>query len=82
VDEDETRGYYDIPEHAAAMCGLLERAHPGWTVRRLDLDRADPAPAWCAWHASWPSEHKPLAQENAGLLNLAMYLVDEQAVIA
>lgn len=83
MDEDKTREYYDIPENSAAMCSALERAHPGWTVQRLGLDRAfRPVPVWCAWHASWPSDHKPLSQENAGLLNLAMYLVDERPVIA
>jgi hypothetical protein len=77
MNEDEARAYYDIPEHAAAMCDLLMRAHQGWTVQRLGPGRTlHPVPVWCARHEAWPASHQPLIDENAGLLNLAMTMID------
>ncbi|MEU6778619.1 hypothetical protein ABZ912_05405 [Nonomuraea angiospora] len=81
MTEDEVRAYYDIPENAEYMCGLLARAHPGWQVRQLGSDRTfRSVPVWCARHESWPASHQSLIDENAGLLNLAMTMVDESAV--
>ncbi|MGW6505544.1 hypothetical protein [Nonomuraea angiospora] len=81
MTEDEVRAWYDIPEHAEYMCGLLARAHPGWHVRRLGPDRTfRSVPVWCARHESWRASHQSLIDENAGLLSMAMTMVDERAV--
>ncbi|MFI6485245.1 hypothetical protein ACIBH1_45555 [Nonomuraea sp. NPDC050663] len=61
--QPETVAYYDDPDHAASMCQLLERAHPGWHVWR-DVDRS-----WKARHETWAGDRKPLSSTIAGLLN-------------
>ena len=67
---EEAVVYYDDPANAAMMCTILMRARPGWTVWRGD-DRI-----WRARRDDWPPERLPLADQNAGLLNLAMAYVD------
>jgi hypothetical protein len=81
MTEAEVCAYYDIPENEQSMCDLLTRTHPGWTVRRLRPERTfRSVPVWSARRASWPASHPPLINENAGLLNVAMTMVDKGAV--
>lgn len=63
----EVLAYYDVPDNAKAMCDLLMRTYPGWTVRR-SADRV-----WHARHESWPAERPDLVNHVAGLLNEAIY---------
>jgi hypothetical protein len=74
---EEVRAYYDNIDNAAAMCTLLMRAHPGWVVWR---ERGFwSAPMWCASRETW-HRRPPLMNENAGELNLAMFMADAGAV--
>ena len=82
MTEEEVRAYWDVPEHARYMRDLLMRAHPGWTVRRLRPGRTfRSVPVWCARRASWAAGEPPLMSESAGLLNVAMTMVDTGAVV-
>ncbi|MEV0616214.1 hypothetical protein AB0I81_23065 [Nonomuraea sp. NPDC050404] len=82
MNEAETRAYYDIPENAAAMCDMLMGAHPGWLVRRIPTARSfQSAPIWVARRVEWTANQSSLFNENAGVINLAMYQVDAGAVV-
>lgn len=82
MNEDEVRAYWDIPEHAHYMCDVLMRAHPGWTVRQLPPDRTfRTVTVWVARREDWPASEPPLFDANAGLLNVAMTMVDAGAVV-
>ncbi|TMR90369.1 hypothetical protein [Nonomuraea basaltis] len=77
---DYVIAYYDDPVNAQAMCTLLMGAHPGWTVWRLGTKHTfRSVPLWFARRDEWPASQPPLSNENAGLLNLAMYLTDAGA---
>lgn len=67
---EEAAAFFDDPAHAQWACGLLMSARPGWEVWR-GADRI-----WRARRCDWPPERLPLADQNAGLLNLAMAYVD------
>ncbi|MGW0807952.1 hypothetical protein [Nonomuraea sp. NPDC002799] len=70
--------YYDDPVNAEAMCRVLMTAHPGWAVQRLSPHRTfRSVPVWVARRESWPADQESLMNENAGLLNLAMTMVDK-----
>lgn len=62
----EVVAYYDQHDNAAAMCNLLMRMFPGWTVWRADQ----------MWHARYKGwlEHTAVHEANAGLLTLTMRL--------
>lgn len=73
---EETRAYYNNHHNAAAMCSLLMRTHSGWLVWR---ERGFwSVPMWCASRKSW-RRRPPLMNENAGLLNHAIFLADAGA---
>ncbi|MET8866561.1 hypothetical protein ABZW11_26785 [Nonomuraea sp. NPDC004580] len=63
---EETVAYYDQPANAQAMCDLLERVFPGWTVWRTER----------MWHARYEGwlPHTAVHEANAGLLTLTMRL--------
>ncbi|MEU6712365.1 hypothetical protein ABZ897_12875 [Nonomuraea sp. NPDC046802] len=83
MNRDEVRAYYDISENTQAMCDLLMRTHPGWIVQRLSTNRTlRSVPVWCARRASSPATQQALINENAGLLNMAMSMVDIEAVVS
>jgi hypothetical protein len=77
---EEVHSYYDIPENARAMCSLLMRAHPGWTVWRQSANGMCHIPLWCARRTSWPDHKPPFISGNAGLLNTAMTMMDTGSV--
>jgi hypothetical protein len=83
MSEEETRAYYDDPENAQAMCDMLMKAHPGWRVRRLSPDRTFlSVPVWVARREDWPAHQPSRSNENAGMLNLTMTLIDKGAVVS
>ncbi|MFG2076896.1 hypothetical protein [Nonomuraea maritima] len=66
MNQDETRAYYNIPEHAAHMCSVLMDAHPDWTVWRVD-------DLWHARYKTWPP-NRSISDTNAGLLSQTIRL--------
>lgn len=64
MNEEEVRAYYDDPVNAAALCGMLERAFPGWMMWREEG-------FWHARYYTWP-DHQVIRDPNAGLLSFTM----------
>lgn len=61
---DEAAAHWDDPANTQIMCGLLQRAHPGWTIRRE-------AGVWYARYETWPTGRE-ISDANAGALQQAI----------